>query len=60
MNIKHKSQIEGLDDDLQAFDIIEDIRWNEIGKTAVLSYYAWIDFQWAIYDFKQFIEYLTR
>ncbi len=60
MNIKRKSQIEGLDDDLQAFDIIEDIRWNEIGKTAVLSYYAWIDFQWAIYDFKQFIEYLTR
>ena len=60
MNIKHKSQIEGLDDDLQAFDIIEDIRWIEVGRIIRLSYIAWIYFQWAIYDFKQFIEYLTR
>ena len=60
MNIKHKSQIEGLDDDLQAFDIIEDIRWIEVGRIISLSYIAWIYFQWAIYDFKQFIEYLTR
>ena len=60
MNIKRKSQIEGLDDDLQAFDIIEDIRWIEVGRIISLSYIAWIYFQWAIYDFKQFIEYLTR
>ena len=60
MNIKRKSQIEGLDEGIQTFDIIEDVRWIEVGRIIILSYYAWIDFQWAIYDFKQFIEYLTR
>lgn len=60
MNIKHKSQIEGLDEELQAFDIIHDIRWIEVGRIIVLSYFSWVYLQWTIYDIKNFIDYLTR
>jgi hypothetical protein len=60
MSVKKRSEVEGLDEEIQAFDIIEDVRWLEVGKSLAMSYFAWVYYQWAIYDFKQFIEYLTR
>jgi|TARA_R100000501_G_C2615398_1_gene109093 hypothetical protein len=60
MSIKKRSEVEGLDDDLQAFDIIEDVRWLEVGKSLAMSYFAWVYYLWAIHTFKAFINYLAK
>ncbi len=60
MAIKKRSEVEGLDEGIQAFDIIEDVQWLEVGKSLAMSYFAWVYYQWAIHTFKIFINYLAK
>ena len=60
MNIKHSSTIESLDEEIRAFDIINDIRWIEVGRHVVICYDAWVQYLHVKILINPLIEYLTR